>query len=109
MHAGISQGTVVKLIVSAAEITAIAFVMVFLHNLQPRSRPARFFQLSYSMDRGRRAMPMGNKACNERHVRKCQDLHRQQLATVKSTIDNGPPKSTKKGALTTNAKKQQIM
>jgi hypothetical protein len=54
-------------------------------------------------------MPMGNKACNERHVRKCQDLHRQQLATVKSTIDNGPPKSTKKGALTTNAKKQQIM
>jgi hypothetical protein len=63
----------------------------------------------HMQDRGRRAMPMGNKACNERHVRKCQDLHRQQLATVKSTIDNGPPKSTKKGALTTNAKKQQIM
>ena len=54
-------------------------------------------------------MPMGNKACNERHVRKCQDFHKLQLATVKSTIDNKPPKTIKTGALTTNAKKQQIM
>ena len=52
---------------------------------------------------------MGNKACNERYVKQCQQHHKQQLATVKSVIDNRPPKTIKTGALTTNAKKQQIM
>ncbi|KAG5179681.1 KIAA1430-like protein-domain-containing protein [Tribonema minus] len=60
------------------------------------------------MDRGRRAMPTGNKACHERHVRKCQDLHRQQLTSIKSTIDNKPPK-TLRAVAGTNAKKQQLM
>jgi hypothetical protein len=60
------------------------------------------------MDRGRRAMPTGNKACNERHVRKCQDLHRQTLASIKPVIDTKPPK-TMRAATGNNAKKQQLL
>lgn len=62
-----------------------------------------------SMDRGRRAMPVQNKACYERHVQKCQDNHRQRLAKMKPTIDCHPPSSMRRAAAKTNAKKQQIM
>lgn len=61
------------------------------------------------MDRGRRAMPVQNKACHERHVKKCQDNHRQRLAKMKPTIDCHAPSSMRKVAAKTNAKKQQIM
>ncbi|CAM9266611.1 unnamed protein product [Choristocarpus tenellus] len=61
------------------------------------------------MDRGRRAIPVANKACHERYVQKCQDHHRQKLATMKSTIDNQPPSSMRKTHVKNNAKKQQIM
>ncbi|CAN0408644.1 unnamed protein product, partial [Ectocarpus sp. 13 AM-2016] len=45
------------------------------------------------MDRGRRAMPVQNKACYERHVKKCQDNHRERLAKMKPTIDCHAPSS----------------
>ncbi|CBN76673.1 conserved unknown protein [Ectocarpus siliculosus] len=61
------------------------------------------------MDRGRRAMPVQNKACYERHVKKCQDNHRDRLAKMKPTIDCHAPSSMRKVATKTNAKKQQIM
>ena len=31
------------------------------------------------MDRGRRAMPVQNKQCNERYVKMCQDRHRNKV------------------------------
>ncbi|CAM9157968.1 unnamed protein product [Chrysoparadoxa australica] len=61
------------------------------------------------MDRGRRAMPVGNKACHARHLKKCQDNHRQRLANIKSTLDNKAPKTSRNNHLKSNAKKQQIM
>ena len=65
--------------------------------------------LILNMDRGRRAMPVQNKACHERHVKKCQDNHRLRLAKMKPTIDCHAPSSMRKVAAKTNAKKQQIM
>lgn len=32
-----------------------------------------------TMDRGRRAMPVQNKACNQRYIKKCQERHRQKV------------------------------
>lgn len=64
---------------------------------------------SRSMDRGRRAMPVQNKACYQRHIKKCQDNHRERLAKMKPTIDCHAPSSMRKVATKTNAKKQQIM
>lgn len=61
------------------------------------------------MDRARRAMPVQNKACYERHVQKCQDNHRLRLAKMKPTIDCHAPSSMRKVTAKTNAKKQQIM
>lgn len=54
-------------------------------------------------------MPVQNKACHERHVKKCQDNHRLRLAKMKPTIDCHAPSSMRKVATKTNAKKQQIM
>lgn len=54
-------------------------------------------------------MPTGNKTCNERYVKQCQDHHKRQLATVRSTIDNAAPRTLGSGHLKANAKKQQIM
>ena len=34
------------------------------------------------MDRGRKAMPIQNKACYERHVKKCQDRHKQKVRFI---------------------------
>jgi phage terminase large subunit-like protein len=31
------------------------------------------------MDRGRKAMPVQNKACMERYIRKCQKRHQQKV------------------------------
>ena len=62
------------------------------------------------MDRARRAMPVGNKACNERFVKQRQEAHRAQLAKIKPTIDNKMPKTMQKtGASKSNAKKQQLL
>ncbi len=33
------------------------------------------------MDRGRKAMPVQNKACMERYIRKCQKRHQQKVTT----------------------------
>ncbi|CAM9321261.1 unnamed protein product, partial [Ascophyllum nodosum] len=60
------------------------------------------------MDRGRRAMPVQNKPCYDRHVQKCQDNHRQRLAKMKPTVDCQPP-SSMRTTPKTNAKKQWIM
>ena len=54
-------------------------------------------------------MPVQNKACHERHVKKCQDNHRLRLAKMRPTIDCHAPSSMRKVASKTNAKKQQIM
>jgi hypothetical protein len=34
------------------------------------------------MDRARRAMPVGNKQCNARYVKKCQDIHKKKLSEM---------------------------
>ena len=35
------------------------------------------------MDRGRRAMPVQNKACNQRYIKRCQERHRQKVSSYK--------------------------
>ena len=32
------------------------------------------------MDRGRKAMPVQNKACNARYVKSCQEMHRKKVS-----------------------------
>ena len=59
------------------------------------------------MDRARRAMPIGNKQCHAKHVKANQDKHRQNLATVKPSIDNRPPQRF--SHLQRNQKKEQMM
>lgn len=34
------------------------------------------------MDRGRKAMPVQNKACMERYIQKCQERHKQKVSHV---------------------------
>lgn len=31
------------------------------------------------MDRGRKALPVQNKACHQRYVQRCQERHRQKV------------------------------
>ena len=59
------------------------------------------------MDRARRAIPVGNKQCHARHVKKCQENHRRKLAEMKCQIDNKPPK--RHPHLRKNLKKEQLM
>lgn len=59
------------------------------------------------MDRGRKAMPVGNKACYNRHVKMCQDRHKKKMREMKCSIDNGAPK--RHTHLTKNLKKEQLM
>mmetsp|Transcript_11971 Transcript_11971/g.21212 ORF Transcript_11971/g.21212 Transcript_11971/m.21212 type:complete len:174 (+) Transcript_11971:117-638(+) len=59
------------------------------------------------MDRGRKAMPVGNKQCYQRHVQMCQDKHKQKLREMKCSIDNAPPK--RHSHLHKNLKKEQLM
>ena len=60
-----------------------------------------------SMDRARKAMPIGNKQCYARHVKANQDKHRRNLATMKAAIDNKPPQRF--AHLQRNQKKEQMM
>uniref|UniRef100_A0A7S2WX22 Uncharacterized protein n=1 Tax=Rhizochromulina marina TaxID=1034831 RepID=A0A7S2WX22_9STRA len=59
------------------------------------------------MDRFRKVMPMGNKACYDRHVKKNQERHRQRLASMKCSIDCAPPRRFPH--LERNQKKEQLM
>lgn len=59
------------------------------------------------MDRGRKAMPMGNKQCYARHVKMCQDKHKEKLREMKCSIDNQAPK--RHTHLSRNLKKEQLM
>eukprot|EP00953_Heterococcus_sp_UTEX-ZZ885_P008533 5109-Heterococcus_DN1.PRE.1 len=62
------------------------------------------------MDRGRRAMPMGNRACAERHIMHCQEVHKQHLQNMHSTIDTRAPVTLKlKNSAAANAKKQELI
>ena len=86
------------------------------------------------MDRGRKAMPVQNKACMERYIQKCQERHKQkvcrhfqssffllstkagfpnqltflfQLRDMKCSIDNKCPRAA--SHLKTKAKKNALM
>ena len=59
------------------------------------------------MDRARRAIPVGNKQCHARYVKKCQENHRRKLAEMKCSIDNKAPKRLPH--LRKNLKKEQLM
>ncbi|GFH51493.1 hypothetical protein CTEN210_07969 [Chaetoceros tenuissimus] len=59
------------------------------------------------MDRGRKALPVQNKACNQRYIKRCQERHRQKLRDMKCSIDNKPPRSATH--LKTKAKKNALM
>ncbi|CAM9739163.1 unnamed protein product [Phaeothamnion confervicola] len=61
------------------------------------------------MDRGRKAMPVANKACHARYMKQCQEHHRSKLASMKPTVDNTTPASMRNSHLKQNAKKQQLM
>lgn len=57
------------------------------------------------MDRGRKAMPVQNKACMARHLKKCQDRHKQKLREMKSSIDNKCPRQ----CMRSNGKKNALL
>lgn len=59
------------------------------------------------MDRGRKAMPVQNKACMERYVKKCQERHKAKLRDMKSSIDNRCPRQATH--LCSNAKKNYLI
>ena len=59
------------------------------------------------MDRARRAMPIGNKQCHARFVKKCQETHKKKLHEMKCSIDNQEPK--RHPHLRKNLKKEQLM
>eukprot|EP01082_Thalassiosira_pseudonana_P003442 g3271.t1 g3271 contig12:1750467-1751176(-) len=59
------------------------------------------------MDRGRKAMPVQNKACMDRYVQRCQERHEQKLRDMKCSIDNKCPRAA--SHLKTKAKKNALM
>mmetsp|Transcript_36549 Transcript_36549/g.44106 ORF Transcript_36549/g.44106 Transcript_36549/m.44106 type:complete len:186 (-) Transcript_36549:61-618(-) len=59
------------------------------------------------MDRGRKAMPVANRVCNERYIKKSQARHRQKLRDMRSSIDNKSPRQATH--LKTKAKKNALM
>mmetsp|Transcript_3885 Transcript_3885/g.8666 ORF Transcript_3885/g.8666 Transcript_3885/m.8666 type:complete len:183 (-) Transcript_3885:2097-2645(-) len=59
------------------------------------------------MDRGRKAMPVQNKACMERYIQRCQERHKQKLRDMKCSIDNKCPRAA--SHLKTKAKKNALM
>mmetsp|Transcript_22183 Transcript_22183/g.33071 ORF Transcript_22183/g.33071 Transcript_22183/m.33071 type:complete len:95 (-) Transcript_22183:45-329(-) len=59
------------------------------------------------MDRGRKAMPVQNKACMKKYVKRCQDRHRQKLRDMKSSVDNKSPRQATH--LKTKAKTHALM
>jgi len=52
-------------------------------------------------------MPVGNKTCNDRYIKMCQEKHRKKLADMKCRVDNKPP--DKPAHLRRNLKKEQLM
>eukprot|EP00976_Prorocentrum_cordatum_P020853 423671-Prorocentrum_minimum.AAC.2 len=67
-------------------------------------------------DRGRRAMPVGNRLCNDKEVERCQKLHRDRLRNMHSTahdprittLDNSTPASMQMPHLQLKQKKAQL-
>mmetsp|Transcript_17504 Transcript_17504/g.29382 ORF Transcript_17504/g.29382 Transcript_17504/m.29382 type:complete len:250 (+) Transcript_17504:233-982(+) len=67
-------------------------------------------------DRGRRAMPVGNRLCQEKWVERCQNLHRDRLRNMRSTasdprvttLDNSTPASMSMPHLQLKQKKAQL-
>jgi len=59
------------------------------------------------MDRGRKALPVQNKACMARHIQRSQERHQQKLRNMKSSIDNKCPRGG--SHLKTKAKKNALM
>ena len=45
-------------------------------NSNPKYKLTKLFK----MDRGRKAMPVQNKACMERYIKRCQERHRQKAS-----------------------------
>ena len=60
------------------------------------------------MDRARRAMPIGNKACHARFVKAQQERHKKKLREMKASIDTKAP-HTRQGGKRRNPKKEQMM
>ena len=60
------------------------------------------------MDRARRAMPIGNKACHARFVKAQQERHKKKLREMKASIDTKEP-HTRQGGKRRNPKKEQMM
>lgn len=67
-------------------------------------------------DRGRRALPVDNRLCNDRWVERCQRIHREKLANMQSTatdprlttLDNTMPITLKMQHLHLKQKKAQL-
>jgi len=58
------------------------------------------------MDRGRKALPTLNKHTDTKFYKKCQDIHKKKLNTIKSCIDNSEP--NRPTHLRKNLKKEQM-
>lgn len=94
----------------------------------------KFYNIFAIMDRGRKAMPVQNKLCNQRNIKRCQEMHRQKvrrlllllfrhfcltyshaiywcpllkLRDMKCFVDNKPPRQATH--LCTKAKKNALM
>jgi len=52
-------------------------------------------------------MPVQNKACMKKYVKRCQDRHRQKLRDMKSSVDNKSPRQATH--LKTKAKTHALM
>mmetsp|Transcript_22516 Transcript_22516/g.55729 ORF Transcript_22516/g.55729 Transcript_22516/m.55729 type:complete len:263 (-) Transcript_22516:437-1225(-) len=67
-------------------------------------------------DRGRKALPVDNRLCNDKWVERCQRIHREKLATMQSTatdprlktLDNRIPHTMSMTHLTHRLKKAQL-
>mmetsp|Transcript_39159 Transcript_39159/g.97000 ORF Transcript_39159/g.97000 Transcript_39159/m.97000 type:complete len:255 (-) Transcript_39159:278-1042(-) len=67
-------------------------------------------------DRGRKALPVDNRLCNDKWVERCQRIHRQKLSEMQSTaadprlktLDNRTPHTMHMTHLTNRLKKQQL-
>ncbi|KAK3266005.1 hypothetical protein CYMTET_25348 [Cymbomonas tetramitiformis] len=67
-------------------------------------------------DRGRRALPVDNRLCNDRWVERCQKIHRDKLRTMKTTaidprlttLDNNQPITMRMPHLQLKQKKAQL-
>ena len=60
-------------------------------------------------DRGRKAMPVGNRVCHQREQLRSLRLHRDRVKHVKAHLDNSCPETLGMKHLQNRAKKQQLM